>query len=84
MMYSVTILRRAQKILEKIREIDYQKIKAAIINLGSDPRPAGCKKLAGWEGWRIRVGDYRVLYEIKETELIVLVVDVGHRRDIYR
>jgi len=52
--------------------------------LAVEPRPAGCKKLSGREGWRIRIGDYRVLYEIREEVLVILVVDVGHRREIYR
>jgi mRNA interferase RelE/StbE len=84
MKYRVTILRRAQKSLEKIRGADYEKIKTAIINLGDNTRPQGCKKLSGRDGWRIRIGVYRVLYEIKDAELIIMVVDVGHRREIYR
>lgn len=84
MKYSVSILRRAQKSLEKIRGTDYEKIKAAISGLGNDPRPPGCKRLTGREGWRIRIGDYRVLYEIRDFELFVIVIDVGHRREIYR
>lgn len=84
MNYSVSILRRAQKTLEKIRGNDYEKIKTAIFDLENDPRPPGCKRLTGRDGWRIRIGDYRVIYEIRNAELIVLVVDVGHRREIYR
>ena len=83
-MYQVKILRRAQKALEKIRGADYEKIKVAIADLGNDPRPSGCKKLMGRDGWRIRIGDFRILYEIRDVELIVLVVDAGHRREIYR
>lgn len=56
----------------------------AIQALRSDPRPAGCKKMAGSELWRIRVGDYRIVYSIEDAQLIVLVVRVGHRREIYR
>jgi mRNA interferase RelE/StbE len=84
MKYSVLILRRAQKSLEKIREPEYKRIKTAISDLGNIPRPQGCKKLSGRDGWRIRVGDYRILYEIKDSTLIVLIVDIGHRREIYR
>lgn len=84
MKYRVSILRRAQKSLEKIRGADYEKIKASIYDLENDPRPQQCKKLSGREGWRIRIGDYRVLYEIRDAELIVLVVNLGHRREIYR
>lgn len=84
MTYSVSILRRAQKALSKIRGTDYESIKSAISDLGNNPRPQGCKKLTGRDGWRIRIGDYRVLYEIRDMELVVLVVDLGHRREIYR
>ncbi len=55
-----------------------------IQDLKEDPRPAGCKKLAGSELWRIRIGDYRVAYRIEDARLLVLVVRVGHRREIYR
>ncbi|WP_027942376.1 type II toxin-antitoxin system RelE/ParE family toxin [Amycolatopsis taiwanensis] len=58
---------------------------AAIELLADDPRPAGAKKLAGGEGeWRVRTGDYRVVYEIRDRVLVVLVVAVVHRREIYR
>jgi mRNA interferase RelE/StbE len=49
-----------------------------------DPRPSGTKKLTGRDAWRIHVGDYRVIYEIHAGRLLILVVDLGHRRDIYR
>lgn len=52
--------------------------------LRADPRPPGCVKLAGMEYYRIRQGNYRILYEIAEAQLIVVVVKVGHRRDVYR
>jgi mRNA interferase RelE/StbE len=84
MKYSVTILRSAQKALGKIRGTNYEAIKAAIFGLANNPRPPGCKKLTGRDGWRIRVGDYRIIYEIIDNELIVLVIDIGHRREIYR
>ncbi len=84
MNYRIAILRRAQKALEKIHGADYDRIKAAITELAHDPRPIGCKKLSGREGWRIRIGSYRVLYEIQDSELVVLVIDIGHRREIYR
>jgi mRNA interferase RelE/StbE len=52
--------------------------------LRSEPRPPDVKKLKGREGWRIRVGDYRVIYSITDKELLVLVVRIGHRSEIYR
>jgi mRNA interferase RelE/StbE len=55
----------------------------AIKDLAQTPRPQGYKKLKGRSGYRIRVGDYRVIYEIEDEILIIQVVDVGHRKDIY-
>ena len=55
-----------------------------IENLAENPRPPGAIKLAGQEAYRIRVGDYRVVYAIADERLVILVVDVGHRREIYR
>ena len=84
MTYAVLIERRAQRALAKIAQPRRDRIIAAIQRLGDEPRPAGVKKLSGREAWPIRVGAYRVLYEIRDSQLIVLVVDVGHRRGIYR
>ena len=58
-------------------------IKQAILNLAENPRPNGCKKLVGRDGYRIRIGNYRVIYEIFDAELLVDVIAVGHRKDIY-
>jgi mRNA interferase RelE/StbE len=71
------------KTLEKINEPYYSKIKTAILNLANNPRPAGYKKLTGREGCRIRVADYRIIYEIFDDILLVEVIDLGHRKDIY-
>ncbi|MGA2401072.1 MAG: type II toxin-antitoxin system RelE/ParE family toxin [Syntrophobacteraceae bacterium] len=56
----------------------------AVRSLADDPRPAGVRKLTGREAWRIRVGDYRIVYEIHDDALVLLVVAIGHRRDVYR
>ena len=78
----------AQSVVKDLRRIDRQwipKIYGAIEKLGSDPRPSGCKKLEGADRtYRIRVSDYRIVYEILDERLIVLVVRVRHRRDVYR
>ena len=84
MSYEISILRRAQKELAKLLQPDYQKVRDAIGNLAANPRPTECKKLKGRPAWRIRVGVYRVIYEISDQKLIIIVFDVGHRRDIYR
>jgi mRNA interferase RelE/StbE len=52
--------------------------------LRENPRPANCRKLTGRDGWRIRIGDYRVIYEINDAALSLTVLHVGHRREVYR
>lgn len=84
MAYAITILRSAQKQLAKIDRKQQTSIISSIQQLSENPRPAGCKKLSGRPAWRIRIGTYRVIYEIKDAELVILIVDIGHRRDIYR
>lgn len=84
MSYAVFILRRAQKELAELPAEAYERAKETIWNLGEEPRPTGSRKLTGREGWRIRVGDYRVIYEIDDAHRTVTVLHVGHRRDVYR
>lgn len=83
-MYSIHILRRAQKELASIPTNSYQKLKAALVNLAVTPRPQGCAKLVGRPGWRLRVGDFRIVYEIDDAAQTVIVLHVGNRRDVYR
>ena len=84
MTYSLFIERRAQRSLSRIDAANCDRISDAIRRLVNDPRPHGVKKLSGRNAWRIRVGNYRVLYEIHDERLLILVVDIGHRREIYR
>ena len=84
MIYKVTILRRAQKELEALAGEAYTRIRDAIGGLAEDPRPSGCLKLTGRDGWRIRIGNYRVIYEIDDSGQMVTVLHVGHRRNVYR
>ena len=84
MSYKICILRRAQKELSRIPNRSFERIKESIIRLGEDPLPRDCKKLTGRDGWRIRVGDYRVIYEVDSGERVVTVLHIGHRRDVYR
>lgn len=84
MTYKISIRRKAQKQLIKIPTSDYKKVKAAIYDLANNPRPSESKKLKGRSGWRIRQGNYRVIYEIQDEQLIVLILDIGDRKDIYR
>jgi mRNA interferase RelE/StbE len=83
MSYEVLILRRAQKELADLPKVDYSRVRDAVAALANDPRPAGCRKLVGREGWRIRSGDYRVIYEIDDAGEKVTVLHIGHRRDVY-
>ena len=84
MTYRVEILRSAAKELQRIHPVDRVRIIAALQNLATDPRPTGSKKLTNRPAWRIRIGAYRVIYEIHDRELMVLVVAAGKRSEIYR
>ncbi len=84
MSYEIQIRRRVQKALARLPQKEYERVRDAIRALAEDPRPAGCIKLTGREGWRIRVGRYRVIYEIEDVVRVVTVLDVGHRRDVYQ
>jgi mRNA interferase RelE/StbE len=83
--YDVRLVPTARRELLKLPVRIRGRVADAIRTLAADPRPPGCKKLAGIaEYFRIRVGDYRVLYEVREREVLVLVIKIGHRRDVYR
>jgi mRNA interferase RelE/StbE len=82
-MYKVRVEKKAEKALEKIDEPYYSNIKRAILSLSQNPRPAGSKKLKGRDGYRNRVGDYRNIYDIFDAILLVDVIELGHRKDIY-
>lgn len=81
--YTIVLAPKAQKQLDKFSDHIAAPILEAIADLAEDPRPSGCKKLKGRDGYRIRTGNYRIIYEIFDTELIIDVVAVGHRKDIY-
>lgn len=83
-MYQVTLKKRAIKALGKIEEPYYSNIKKALYGLAINPRPFGYKKLKDKDAYRIRVADYRIIYEIIDKVLLVDVIDVGHRKDIYQ
>ena len=81
--YKVLLKKSAAKELEKVPEKDRKKVIKNIRDLSLDPRPQGVKKLSGQEKYRIRQGNYRILYQIVDEELIIYVVGVGHRKDIF-
>ncbi|MCB1307138.1 MAG: type II toxin-antitoxin system RelE/ParE family toxin [Leptospiraceae bacterium] len=84
MNYEVSILRRAQRQLAAFDRTIRSRIQPVLISLSENPRPPGSRKLSGRDGWRIRIGDYRVIYEINDEALTITVLDIGHRKDIYR
>lgn len=84
MTYSIRVLRSAQKQIGKIDRHERARLYEAIRNLAANPRPPGTKKLSGRPAWRIRVGSFRVIYEIKDRQLVVVVVAIGNRKDVYR
>ena len=84
MIYNILILRGAQKELSELPKTTYERVKGAIRKLADDPRPHGSQKLSGRDGWRIRVGDYRVIYEIDNKTHSITVLHIGHRQDVYR
>jgi mRNA interferase RelE/StbE len=82
-MYELQYKKKAIKALAKINDPHYSAIIQAIDELAENPRPHGYKKLTGRSGYRIRVGTYRIIYDIFDTTLIVEIVNVGSRGDIY-
>jgi mRNA interferase RelE/StbE len=79
--YRIELLgRKTRQELDRIREPDLGRITEAILKLEEDPRPRDCRKLRGLEGWRIRVGDWRVLYHVDDQECIITIVSVRRRR----
>jgi mRNA interferase RelE/StbE len=85
MSYIISIRKLALKELEQLPKKDNQQISRAIDQLSDNPRPAGCKKLKGESEyiWRIRVGNYRVLYTIEDQIKVIEVRKIGHRKDVY-
>jgi len=81
--YTIELAPAAVRQLGRLDTSARRRVQAAIELLSENPRPAGAKRLVGGE-WRVRTGDYRVVYEIQDRILLVLVVAVGHRRNIYR
>lgn len=70
--------------MRRIPNRDLRKILATINSLSKEPRPPGVERLSGQEKYRVRQGNYRIIYEINDKEVIVVVVKVGHRKDVYR
>ena len=85
MTYRIQVAPAAVRQLRKLDGSALRRVQAAIELLAAEPRPSGAKKLVGGDGeWRVRTGDYRIVYEISDGILLVLVVAVGHRREVYQ
>lgn len=81
--YSITISKTAQKQLDKLDDVIAAPLLDAIAGLADNPRPQGYKKLKGRDGYRVRQGNYRIIYDIFDKVLLISVIGVGHRKDIY-
>lgn len=81
--YRIELRPAAVKALRKIDSQDQRRIQGAIALLGEDPRPPGAKALHGRNGLRVRVGNYRIIYTVLDDVLLIVVVTVGHRKDVY-
>lgn len=83
--YTVTVARRAAWSLAALERREQQRLRAALDLLADNPRPPNCIALQGEDSvYRVRVGDYRIVYEVLDSVLLVHVVRIGHRRDVYR
>ena len=82
--YELVFRKSVAKDLRAFPKQEVKRIMQRIRSLADDPRPAGCEKLSGQEKYRVRQGAYRIIYEIEDARLIVLIVKVGHRRDVYQ
>ena len=84
MRYAVIIPHSVQKQLGRLPDDILERVLRRLAGLETQPRPPDVKKLKGRDAWRIRVGDYRVIYEIHDRSLQVVLVTLGHRREVYR
>ena len=84
MTHDLDIRRRAQRALDRLPKIDFKAVTAAIQDLAREPRPRGIEKVKSTGLWRIRQGDYRIVYDIDDHRRLITVVRVGHRREINR
>jgi mRNA interferase RelE/StbE len=83
--YRIEVAPAAVRQLRKLDPATRRRVQAAIELLAAQPRPSGAKNIAGGDDeWRVRTGDCRVVYEVQDEVLLVLVVAVGHRRDFYQ
>ena len=82
--YKIQIKPSAKRELFKLPKKDLQRVVNKIRSLSLNPRPSGCEKLSGEEKYRVRQGNYRIIYSIEDQQLIVIVVKIGHRKEVYK
>lgn len=83
-MYKILLSNIAKKALDKLPDSVFQRIDKRIQSLKLEPRPVGCIKLSGNESYRIRVGDYRIIYTINDRIIEIYIFNIAHRKDIYK
>ncbi|WP_339621178.1 type II toxin-antitoxin system RelE/ParE family toxin [uncultured Salinibacterium sp.] len=83
MAYRIEVTPAAARALERVNHQHRDRIRGAIALLAQDPRPPGARALQGLPGFRVRIGDYRIVYTIQDDVLLVVVITLGHRRDVY-
>ena len=84
MSYKILFTRQSEKDLSNLPKLDFRKVEVAIAKLADNPRPPKSKKLTARDSWRIRIGNYRVIYLIEDDNLIVIVIEIGHRKEVYK
>jgi mRNA interferase RelE/StbE len=82
--YTVEVMPAARRVIRKLPPDGRRRIEALLAILAEHPRPPAARKLTNRPGWRVRAGDYRLIYQIDDGRLVVVVVDAGHRREVYR
>ncbi len=82
--YSLFLKKSAERDLRKIPQTDLQRIIQRIKELAATPRPSSSEKLAGQDSYRIRQGDYRIVYTVNDDRQLIEIIKIGHRREVYR
>jgi mRNA interferase RelE/StbE len=84
MPYQIVIKRTAEKELDALSSGVRDRIAVRLLRLEENPRPSGCLKLQGQDGYRLRVGDYRVLHSVDDRAQLIIIFAIGHRREVYK
>ena len=84
MAYTIIIPNSVKKDLDRVPDSVFKKVLTVLHQLEINPRPSGCKKLKGRNAWRVRTGDYRIIYEIEDENVKIILVKIRHRKEVYR